>query len=294
MITQQLYNLKLAHPPDWLPPNIAMEGLHGSMAYGCNEPESDHDVYGFCLPPKYMIFPHLAGEIPGFGRQLKRFEQYEQSHIVDQKKEYDIHIYSIVKFFQLCMENNPNMLDALFLPRECITHSTHIWEMVRDRRKIFLSKKCYWTFTGYAFGQLSNLTKKKPKETSRRFKLIEQFGYDTKYASHIIRLINQCEQLLTEADMDLRRSAEVMRDVRRGNWTQDQIREWFATREPQLKKLYDDSQTLPYQCEEEPIKALLLECLEHHYGSLDKCVILPDRYKTALVDIKEILNKANI
>src|SRR5688500_4528079 len=50
-------------PPDWLPDNLLYETLMGSEAYGVSSDASDRDVYGICMPPKHMLFPHLAGEI---------------------------------------------------------------------------------------------------------------------------------------------------------------------------------------------------------------------------------------
>lgn len=84
------------------------------------------DVYGFCIPGKEIIFPHLGGYIHGFGKQRKEFWQYQQHHIEDKEinKEYDLSIYNIVKYFQLCMENNPNMVDSLFVPQFCILPKT--------------------------------------------------------------------------------------------------------------------------------------------------------------------------
>ena len=80
----------------------------GSVAYGVAQDTSDRDVYGFCIPPKDVVFPHLAGEIMGFGTHRRRFDQYQQHHIQDVDAaggsgvEYDVVIYSIVRYFQLC------------------------------------------------------------------------------------------------------------------------------------------------------------------------------------------------
>ena len=62
------------HPPSWLPESLCYETMMGSVAYGVSSESSDIDVYGICIPPKEMVFPHLAGEIFGFWAQLKRFE----------------------------------------------------------------------------------------------------------------------------------------------------------------------------------------------------------------------------
>src|SRR5687768_13321789 len=117
-------------PPKFLPNSICYETMMGSVAYGVESDTSDVDIYGFGVPPREMVFPHLAGEIPGFGRQIKRFEQYQEHHIDDPDalgghgRQYDVQIFSIVKFFQLAMENNPNIIDSLFTPLRCILHST--------------------------------------------------------------------------------------------------------------------------------------------------------------------------
>jgi len=159
---QKLTNKKLIHPPKFLPGAIQLEVIMGSVAYGVSSDTSDMDVYGFCIPPKESVFPHLAGEIPGFGNQISRFEQYQEHHIVDKetKQEYDFSIYSIVKYFQLCMENNPNMIDSLFVPRRCVLYSTQIGEHVRENRQLFLHKGAYHKFKGYAYSTLSKLENK--------------------------------------------------------------------------------------------------------------------------------------
>ena len=53
----------------------------GSMAYGVSSDSSDMDVYGFCVPEKETVFPHLRGEIPGFGTPQPRFEQWQEHHM---------------------------------------------------------------------------------------------------------------------------------------------------------------------------------------------------------------------
>ena len=73
----------LITPPKWLPDNIHYETIMGSISYGASSDTSDFDVLGFAIPPKEDVFPHLRGEILGFGRQKNRFEQYQQHHIVD-------------------------------------------------------------------------------------------------------------------------------------------------------------------------------------------------------------------
>jgi predicted nucleotidyltransferase len=166
MIVDNLYKANLIHPPKWMLQNTAYLTIMGSQAYGVSTDDSDFDVYGFCIPPKDLVFPHLAGEIPGFGRQIQRFEQWQEHHVRDPNKsmEYDFAVYSIVKYFHLCMENNPNMIDSLFTPRNCVIHSTTVAELVRENRRMFLHKGCWHKFKGYAY---SMVNKMKYRDTNR-------------------------------------------------------------------------------------------------------------------------------
>jgi len=113
---QKCYEKKLITPPDYVVSDLQYLTMMGSIAYGVSSDSSDVDIYGFCIPPKSVVFPHLDGVIHGFGRQIQNFEQYQQHHIKYADDEYDFTVYSIVKFFQLCMQNNPNMIDSLFVP----------------------------------------------------------------------------------------------------------------------------------------------------------------------------------
>lgn len=156
MLIEDLVNEKLISPPGFLANNTMYLTLVGSVAYGVSDVESDQDIYGFCIPPKDILFPHLRGIIPGFGEQGERFDQYQEHHIKRPSNghEYDLSIYNIAKYFHLCMGNNPNMIDSLFTPQRCVLHCTKVGHMVRDNRKLFLHKGSWHTFKGYSYAQL--------------------------------------------------------------------------------------------------------------------------------------------
>jgi len=337
-IVDKLTRRGLITPPPHLKTNIHYECMMGSIAYGCSNDASDCDVYGFSIPPKDVIFPHLSGYIIGFGRQPKKFEQYQQHHIKDTtfNKEYDITIYNIIKYFQLVMNNNPNMIDSLFVPRRCILHSTQVGEHVRENRRLFLTKKAWHTFKGYAYSQLNKCRNKNVHHfiknckrmdidyhisiedfdeiaykfddlevnnfkarynkvyqsgtPTKRMDAIAKHGYDVKFAYHIVRLLNEVEQILVEQDLDIQRNREQLKSIRRGDWTLEQIEKYFEEKELELEKLYISS-TLRHSPDEEGIKELLMECLEMHYGSLDKCIIQQDEALTTLRAIQHLTDK---
>jgi len=295
--TSRLEDKKLISPPKWLCNQIQYECIMGSMAYGVARDNSDLDIYGFAIPPKEMIFPHLNGEINGFGKQKKIFGQYQQHHILDKSalggkgQEYDITIYNIVKYFQLVMENNPNMIDSLFVPSNCITHTTKVGTMIRERRKEFLHKGCWHKFKGYAYQQLRKMSSK--TRIGHRKETIKEFGFDVKFGYHVVRLIQEVEQILIEGDIDLQRNNEVLKSIRRGDKDEEWIQEFFNTKEKQLEELYVKS-TLRHSPDEIKIKNLLLECLEEHYGNLSTIINTPivneNSAVQALKDIKDIIN----
>ena len=297
MILQDLEKKQLIHPPSFLLTNTMYCTLMGSQSYGCAVESSDFDVYGFCIPHKDMVFPHLAGEVLGFGKQIKRFEQWQESHIIDPSavggkgREYDFTVYNIVKYFQLLMDNNPNIIDSIFTDQTCVLHTTEIGNMVRDSRKIFLHKGAWHKFRGYSYAQAHKMNLK--EATGKRKELVEKYSFDVKFGMHLVRLLNEIEQILVKGDLDLQENNEQLKAIRRGEVAQEDILKWMASKEIQLEKLYHESK-LPWGPDEDKIKALLLQCLEHHYGSLEKAIERPDKYRIALMNVKEILDSVKI
>lgn len=289
---KRLENEKLINPPRWLVENCQYITQMGSVAYGVSNASSDWDIYGFVMPTKELLFPHTAGEIMGFGRQVKRFEQYQQHHVHDKSsgREYDLTIYSIVKYFQLCMENNPNMIDSLFTPRRCVMHSTPLAERMIEKRRTFLHKGAMHKLRGYAYAQLSKIENQSNSSNPDRQELIRLFGYDTKFAYHLVRLILEAEQILVEHDLDLERNREVLKSIRRGEWTLDRLKEFFYVKEKSLVEVYAKS-TLRDVPDEDAIKALLMDCLETHYGNLGAAVVREQDMGKLMAEMQSVLDK---
>lgn len=265
------------------------ETIMGSVAYGVSSDTSDMDIYGFCIPPQKVVFPHLDGYIDGFGKPRKRFDQFQQHHIEWNAKSYDLSIYSIVRYFALCMENNPNMIDSLFTPDNCVLHATAVGQMVRDHRKLFLHKGAWQKFKGYAYSQLHKMKNRQPE--GKRIALVEQFGFDVKFAYHVVRLLDEAEQILLLGDIDLQRNREQLKAIRRGDMTEQDILDWAASKEKQLEKVFTESK-LPTEPDEDRLRSLLLECLEHHYGNLENCLVDEHKAVQTLRRIREMADDA--
>lgn len=280
--------------PGFLKSNVHYEVIMGSMAYGVSSDTSDMDIYGFAIPPKEDVFPHLRGEIPLFDPCEPQFKQFQKHKIIDNTalggkgREYDITLYSIAKYFRLLTDNNPNIIDSLFVPQSCVLHATPLAQRIREKRNIFLHRGCWAKFKGYAYAQIHKMESKQPQ--GKRKALVDTHGYDVKFAYHVVRLLNEVEQLLLEGDMDLMRHSEQLKSIRRGEWSLDKVKQYFADKEKSLENLYL-SCALPERPDVAQIRQLLLESLEAHFGSLDAIVTKTDKATQALTAIKQVLNE---
>jgi predicted nucleotidyltransferase len=266
---KRLNKLQRLNAPPHVTKQLQYEVIMGSFAYGCSSDLSDTDIYGFCIPKKEIVFPHLNRDyIHGFDAVPKNFEQYQEHHIMSPPRQYDITIYNIVKYFKLCANGNPNMIDSLFVPNRCVTFMTPIGEYVRENRKLFLSKKCWHTFKGYSYAQLHKMNIKQPE--GKRKLTVEKYGYDVKFAYHLVRLLDEIEQIMLTGDLDLEQNREQLKAIRRGEWTQGQVERHFEGKEKLLEKLAVDTREIPHKVQWGPIRELLFKCLEMHFNEIDR------------------------
>lgn len=171
-LLQKLKDENVINPPSFLPTNTMYMVYTGSVAYGASTDYSDVDVSGFCIPPKHIIFPFAKDNIFGFDSP-DIFNSWQQHHVKYKDKEYDFNIYNIVQYFALCVENNPNMIDTLYVPQNCIMENSAVGDLVRQNRDHFLSKKCFHSFKGYAFAQKKKMFSGTDHETVTEIRKFE-------------------------------------------------------------------------------------------------------------------------
>jgi len=114
---------------------------------------------------------------------------------------FDIVRYEIRKMFYLLSNLNPNVINTLYCRPEDYLKITPAWQMVIDNKDIFLSRdRIYDTFCGYAHSQIKRMThlSKEGYMGEKRYKLVKKYGYDTKNASHCIRLLRMGIEFLTD------------------------------------------------------------------------------------------------
>jgi uncharacterized protein len=112
----------------------------GSHAYGMNTPTSDEDYAGIFVQPIEYFFG------------LKAFDQQ-----VEQTEEIDTTLYSLRKYANLAIANNPNVMELMFVdPSDMLLVTTEMNDLLHIR-KAFLSQKCRKTYLGYAAAQLHRI-----------------------------------------------------------------------------------------------------------------------------------------
>ncbi len=136
--------------------------LSGSWAYGTNTPESDLDVRGIVLSPKEIR-----------NSLYSKFEQYESFDWVEERKDIkeslikrtgqyetdDSTLYDVAKVIKLLADNNPNILELLFIEKSEIIHLDKELQLLFDNRDKFISTKVRFTYGGYALSQAEKINR---------------------------------------------------------------------------------------------------------------------------------------
>lgn len=151
-----------------------------------------------------------------------------------QPGDIDLQVYTFRRFVSLATAGNPSVLMILFAPDELRLIDNgfpgrRIAELTRSSRAAA-------SYQGYMERQLDKWIGGSGKAGGRS-ELVEAHGYDTKFASHAIRLGLQGIEYLTTGALTLPMSEPVagrIRDVRRGVICEANALEWARELQEQL------------------------------------------------------------
>jgi len=194
---------------------IILEGYRGSMTHGTYVPSSDPnsiddiDTIGIFVAP--MNYYCGLGDISD-----KSFDTKEMM-----EGKYDRIYYDIKKFFRLLLQGNPNVVSLLWLdPKHYITRTRYGDDLLKNR-ELFVSKQAFHRFAGYARGQMHKMCHNKCDGYmgEKRKKIVAKYGYDTKNASHLIRLLHMCIDFLETGQYVVERPEKnKLIDIKIGKW----------------------------------------------------------------------------
>ncbi len=75
-----------------------------------------------------------------------------------------------------------------------------------------------------------------------RAALEKNYGYDTKHAMHLVRLMRMCEEILTQHVVVVKRpDREELLAIRNGAWTYDDLITWATAMDSKMNMLYQES-----------------------------------------------------
>jgi predicted nucleotidyltransferase len=230
-----------------------LAGYRGSIAHGMyvppKEPTSidDKDVMYITVPP----IDHYYG--------LKIYGSRGTREI--KRNEWDIVVYEAKKFISLLEQGNPNVLMMLWLQPNYYLRLTEAGQMLIDNRSAFVGRHVYHSFTGYAHGQLHRMTHNafQGHMGDKRRQLVEKFGFDTKNAAHLVRLLRMGIEFLKDGNLQVaREDASQLLEIKKGEWELDKIMSeadrLFAVAEQSYL-----SSTLPEKPDKDRVNALSVE-----------------------------------
>lgn len=286
----------------------------GSHLYGTNLPTSDEDFAGiFIADLEYYL---------GFGKveevDLSKVSKDEVGKNTADAIDYKL--FEIRKFFRLAMENNPNVIEQVFVQGKHIVYPHPLGSRVFQLAPLFPWKGCYDKFKGYAksqkhkmhlkpenrieimnalkwvndnittlertggdvkeFGklridrftaELEELKIAKDEKThlrvgdlncctswtinrlkgvlddriekmSHRTEMWDKFGYDTKFAMHLLRLLYECEELLNTKVLHFplnHATRDHLLAVRRGEFKLEEVLQQAADLEERVDRAYE-------------------------------------------------------
>lgn len=259
---------------------------HGSRAYGTSIPSSDLDIKGVLIPPKKYYYGFI-----------------DNVHQVEQSEPNDLVVYEIRKFFKLASQCNPNIIEVLHTDESDILYINPLGEELRAYGSKFLSQRAYKTFTGYANSQLKRIRghnkwitdpPENPRESGEtsdegllkwkqyqnwrknrnlaRAELEEKFGYDTKHAMHLVRLLRMGEEILKTGQVLVKRpDAEELLAIRNGSWSYEDLLKWTEEKDQELYEYYQkDKSPLPQEPNRKELNEACIRLTEHALKSHKK------------------------
>jgi hypothetical protein len=154
----------------------------------------------------------------------------------------------------------------LWLPPEKYIVLTPAGALLREHRNLFAGRWAYNAFIGYAKGQLHRMTHGAYMGYmgEKRKALVAQYGYDTKNASHLIRILRMGIEFLQTGDMLVDRGgldATELLDIKHGEWTLDRIQVHSDRLFDRAEYAFAQSE-LPDQRDDEKINQLCVDVIE--------------------------------
>lgn len=223
-------NLRTALPPEQFPPPI-LEVVVGSTLHGTSVDDGLEDL------DMMAVVVERPRQFVGFAPHDTWVHRTKPDGVRSEAGDLDLAVYGVRKYLHLALKGNPTILLALFAPEQFIKRHDVRGRQLQALAPYIVSKQVYAPFRGYMKQQHERLLGLRGQRNITRPELVERYGYDTKYAGHIIRLGLQGEELLSTGKLTLPMPAE-QRDlvvrVRTGGYSLAGVSELIIDAEKRL------------------------------------------------------------
>lgn len=232
-----------------------LETIVGSTLHGTSVEDGleDLDLMAIVLEDKKDFI--------GFSEKDTWVKRTKPEGVRSEAGDVDYVAYGLKKYLRLALKGNPTILLALFAPRQDLRIISKEGLELQKLAPSIISKKIFAPFQGYMKQQTERLIGTRGQMNVTRPELIEKYGYDTKYAGHIIRLGLQGIELLDTGKLQLPMKEEHRRnvvDVRTGKYTLEQVLKQVAYLEFEIKDAYRLSD-LPEEPDREKVEEFMIE-----------------------------------
>lgn len=207
----------------------------GSSAHGVNLPGADDlDLMGIAVEGKAYVLG-----LSHFETYLYRTaaEREGRADAPSRAGDIELTIHSLRKFARLAAKGNPSILMALFAP---VVTTTAWGEYLRNSSEFFVSKDAGKAFVGYMQAQRERLLGLRGQKNVKRPELVEKYGFDTKYAMHLLRLGYQGREMMLHGAIPIplcRNVADYLLAVRVGSVPLECVLQESRDYEDDIKKL---------------------------------------------------------
>ena len=226
--------------------------VHGLSVAGTD----DRDELGVCVEPADFVIG------------LRHFEQHthrsQPQGVRSQPGDLDLTIYGLRKFASLALKGNPSILLLFNVPDAKCLVLTDLGCELRDLAWAFASRKAGAAFLGYMQQQRQRLMGERGQMNVKRPELIERYGFDTKYAGHIVRLGFQGVDYMTSGRFPIpmpQHQRDYILAVRTGQVTENEVLTRAGELEAELKDAIDSSY-LPEQPDYAAVNAFLIRAYQ--------------------------------
>lgn len=312
--------------PEIVEQNKILELRVGSHLYGTNTENSDEDFCGVFIPPINYYFGLDSVNEADLSIKSKLENGRNSKDAIDRK------FYELRKFVKLAIDNNPSIIEMLFVNKENIVFYNYFGEALLDNKHLFPYKECYHRFKGYAISQTKkmlvksgnmkdlklgldlleevareeisskymfevesilchspyfgdngnqhllvgdiyiqkNITIKRAIEQiqervskfGNRKDLVEDYGFDVKFASHSVRLLKQCKELLDTGEIVFPlKEKDLILDIKRGKYNLQEVNDLIEDCQADCDISFEKSE-LPKKPRYDEINKLLMRSLK--------------------------------